>query len=58
VRVRWSDGGYVAARTGDQASNVLSATALANALALLEDGDGVRLGDEVRVMLLDALPDH
>jgi molybdopterin biosynthesis enzyme len=58
VRVTWIDGGYVAVRTGDQASNVLSATALANALALLEDGDGVRAGDEVRVMLLDAPPDH
>jgi molybdenum cofactor synthesis domain-containing protein len=58
VRVAWSDGGYVATRTGDQASNVLSATALANALALLEDGDGVSAGDDVRVMLLDAPPDH
>ena len=58
VRVAWSDGGYVATRTGDQASNVLSATALANALALLEDGDGVGAGDDVRVMLLDAPPDH
>jgi molybdenum cofactor synthesis domain-containing protein len=58
VRVTWIDGGYVAVRTGDQASNVLSATALANGLALLADGDGVRAGDDVRVMLLDASPDH
>jgi molybdenum cofactor synthesis domain-containing protein len=54
VRVQWRDGGYVASRTGDQASNVLSATALANGLALVPDGDGVAAGDELRVMLLRA----
>ena len=37
VHVRWVDDGYVVGRTGDQASNVLSATALANGLALLPD---------------------
>jgi len=64
VRVRWSDGdedgvpGYVAGRTGDQASNVLSATAAANGLALIEDGDGIKEGEAVRVMLLDAPADH
>lgn len=58
VRVSWRDEGYVAVRTGDQASNVLSATALANGLALLDDGDGVGAGDDVRVMLLDAPADH
>jgi len=37
---------------------VLSATALANGLALLPDGDGVAAGEPVRVMLLEGLPDH
>jgi molybdenum cofactor synthesis domain-containing protein len=58
VRVRWSGDGYVASRTGDQASNVLSATAAANGFALLDDGEGVAEGDTVRVMLVDAPPDH
>ena len=58
VRVRWDGDGYVAARTGDQSSNVLSATAAANGFALLEDGDGVAAGRPVRVMLLGAEPDH
>ncbi len=58
VRVRWADDGYVVARTGDQASNVLSATAAANGLALLPDGDGVAAGESVDVMLLDAAADH
>jgi molybdopterin molybdotransferase len=58
VRVHWRGDGYVVTRTGDQASNVLSATAAANGLALLEDGDGVEPGASVRVMLLDAAPDH
>jgi molybdopterin molybdotransferase len=58
VRVRWAGGGYEAARTGGQASNQLAATAAANALALLPDGEGVRAGEDVTVMLLDAPPDH
>jgi molybdopterin biosynthesis enzyme len=49
---------YVGARTGAQASNVLSATALANGLALLPDGDGVPQGGDVRVMRLDWPADH
>ncbi len=53
VRVRGEAGRYLAARTGGQASNVLSATAAANGLALLPDGDGVPEGGEVRVMRLD-----
>jgi molybdopterin molybdotransferase len=52
VRVRWRDGGYVAGRSGAQSSNVLSATAAANGLALVPDGDGVPEGDSVDVMLL------
>lgn len=58
VRVDRRDGGYVAARTGSQASNVLSAMALANGLALLADGDGVSEGGEVTVVRLDWPADH
>jgi molybdopterin molybdotransferase len=58
VRVRAEDGRYVATSTGDQASNVLSATAAANGLALLPDGDGVPEGGDVRVMRLDWPADH
>ena len=58
VRVRAEGDAYVAARTGGQASNVLSATALANGLALLPDGDGPPEGGDVRVMRLDWPADH
>jgi molybdopterin molybdotransferase len=58
VRVRAESGRYLAARTGEQASNVLSATAAANGFALLPDGDGVAEGEEVRVMRLDWPADH
>ena len=37
---------------GDQASNVLSATAAANAFALIPDGDGIPEGGDLTVMLL------
>ena len=53
VRVRWEGDGYVAASTGKQESNVLSATAAANGLALVPDGDGVAEGAPLAVMLLD-----
>jgi len=58
VWVQAEGGGFVAARTGAQASNVLSAAAAANGLALLPDGDGVPEGGEVRVMRLDWPADH
>ena len=58
VGVRAEGDTYLAARTGDQASNVLSATAAANGLALLPDGDGVPEGGAVRVMRLDWPADH
>jgi molybdenum cofactor synthesis domain-containing protein len=58
VRVTWSGEGYRVASTGAQASNVLSATAAANGLALIPDGDGLAAGDPVTVMLLDAPADH
>jgi molybdopterin biosynthesis enzyme len=52
VRVWYEDDGYVCARSGAQESNVLSAMANANGLALVPDGDGIAAGDAVRVMLL------
>jgi molybdenum cofactor synthesis domain-containing protein len=55
-RVRVSigaDGRYTCASVGVQQSNALAATALANGLALLPDGDGAPAGSGVRVMLLD-----
>lgn len=58
VRVRREGGRLMAGRTGVQASNVLSAMAAANALALLPDGEGVPEGERVEVMLLDAPADH
>lgn len=58
VRVRREGGRLVAGRTGVQASNVLSAMAAANALALLPNGEGVTKGERVEVMLLDAPADH
>ena len=53
VRVRWEGDGYVAASTGKQESNVLSATAAANGLALVPDGDGVAEGAPLALVLLD-----
>ncbi|MGH9037712.1 MAG: molybdopterin molybdotransferase MoeA [Acidimicrobiia bacterium] len=58
VRVRREGGRLVAGSTGVQASNVLSAMALANALALIPDGEGLSAGDPVQVMPLDAPADH
>ncbi len=53
VRV-WADGHGTlrCARSGFQASNVLSGMAGANGLAMIPDGDGVEAGDRVPVMLL------
>jgi len=53
VLSRAGDGGLVAARSGVQASNVLSGMARANGLALLPDGEGVREGDDLTVLVLD-----
>jgi molybdopterin molybdotransferase len=58
VRVHAEGDRFVAERTGAQASNVLSATAAANGLALLPDGDGVPEGGELRVVRLDWPADH
>ncbi|MGH8992530.1 MAG: molybdopterin molybdotransferase MoeA [Acidimicrobiia bacterium] len=58
VWVRREEGLLVAAGTGVQASNVLSGMAMANALALIPDGEGVGAGERVDVMLLDSPADH
>ncbi|GAC1318273.1 MAG: molybdopterin molybdotransferase MoeA [Acidimicrobiales bacterium] len=54
VRADWSDsdGRFHVRSSGGQASHLLRAMALANALVLLPDGDGVDSGEDVRVMLL------
>jgi molybdopterin molybdotransferase len=53
VLAEWGDDGRLHVRSsGGQASNLLRAMALANALAVLPDGDGVRAGDDVEVQLL------
>ena len=46
------DGRFEVRSTGEQGSHQLAATAAANALALLPDGDGVEAGDDVEVWLL------
>jgi molybdopterin molybdotransferase len=51
-------GRLLAARTGVQASNVLSAMALSDGLALLPDGEGFAAGETVDVMRLDLPADH
>jgi molybdenum cofactor synthesis domain-containing protein len=48
------DGSVHVTSAGGQESHQLHAMALANALALLPDGDGVRAGEHVQIMLLDA----
>jgi molybdenum cofactor synthesis domain-containing protein len=53
VVVEIVDGRYVATGVRSQESNALAASAAANGLALLPDGDGVAAGDAVTVMLLD-----
>lgn len=53
VAAEWGDDGRLHVRSsGGQASNLLKAMALANALAVLPDGDGVQAGDDVEVQLL------
>jgi molybdenum cofactor synthesis domain-containing protein len=52
VAARWESGRFTVRSSGGQASNLLRSMALANALAVLVDGDGVKAGDEVPVLLL------
>jgi molybdenum cofactor synthesis domain-containing protein len=58
VCLRASDDGFVASRTGNQASNALAASAAANGLARVPDGDGVPSGGSLRVLRLDGVADH
>ena len=48
-----TDGMLTVQPSGGQESHMLRAMAQANALALLPDGDGIRAGDRVEVLLLD-----
>ena len=52
VLASWEEGRLRVRSSGGQASNLLRSMALANALAVLEDGPGVRAGDDVPVLLL------
>ena len=52
VLLRYESGRYVCERAGVQASNVLSGMAAATGLAVLEDGEGIKAGEDVRVLLL------
>lgn len=57
VVVRLGGDGFTVQRSGGQGSNVLSAVARANGLAILPDGDGIEAGGAVRVILLaDPVP--
>lgn len=47
-----ADGGWTVRSAGGQGSHQLTAMASANALAVLPDGDGCDLGDEVTIMYL------
>jgi molybdenum cofactor synthesis domain-containing protein len=58
LRREAGSGRLLAARTGVQASNVLSAMALSDGLALLPDGEGIGAGESVDVMRLDLPADH
>jgi len=54
VHARFGDDGRVhVTSVGAQGSHQLAATALANALAVVPDGDGVEAGSEVPVLLID-----
>jgi molybdenum cofactor synthesis domain-containing protein len=53
VHVRVVDGRYAVTSVGKQESHTLSATAGADGLVLIPDGDGVDEDDDVTVMLLD-----
>lgn len=58
VRLHVEDGRFVADPVRAQASNALAATAAANGLALVPDGEGVEAGEAVRVLRLDVPADH
>jgi molybdopterin biosynthesis enzyme len=53
VIARWGDDSRYHVRfSGGQASNLLRSMALANALAIIPDGDGIAEGGEAEVLLL------
>ena len=53
VFAKFDEDGYVhVTSTGPQGSHQLAATSIANALAMVEDGQGVYAGDRLEVMLL------
>ena len=53
VHATWGDDGRVhVTRTGEQGSHQLAATAVANAIMAVPDGDGVKAGDTVEVTFL------
>jgi molybdenum cofactor synthesis domain-containing protein len=51
VRAEWNDGGFHVTTMGGQGSHQLHATALANGLAVVPDGDGIEVGQPVSVWL-------
>ncbi len=55
VQARWNGDRVQATPVNGQGSHQLAATASANALAVLPDGDGVVFGDAVDLILLDDL---
>lgn len=56
VHARFGDDGLVHIRSvGAQGSHQLAATAMANALAVVPDGDGVAEGSRVQVLLIDVV---
>jgi len=55
VATHGADGRYHVRRSGGQASNMLRAMALANALAMVPDGDGVPARGTVSTMLLGTI---
>jgi len=56
VVATYRDGGYRVRPVGGQGSHQLSAMADANALAVVEDGDGVAVGDPVTILPLGEIP--
>jgi molybdenum cofactor synthesis domain-containing protein len=56
VALGYRDGGFHATPVGGQGSHQLAATAAANALAELPDGDGIAAGERVTVIPLGDVP--
>ncbi len=48
-----ADGAWHVRSAGEQGSHQLTAMARANALAIIPDGDGIKPGGRIRIMLLD-----